>query len=152
MEKRLSAFELKVIELHNLLLNERQVALRCLETVQESLEILRNNSNPDHEKGLQDSVIKRFEYTIDYFWKYLKLYMVENEKMEVLVSSPKAILKEAFTVGLIRDDELRVLEKALNSRNLTSHMYHEEVSLDILDQVPKCYESMLQIINRLKIK
>src|SRR3990167_10214533 len=130
---------------------KKETLLRCLETVKESLEILKNNSNPEHEKGLQDSVIKRFEYTIDNFWKYLKLYMVDSEKMEILVSSPKAILKEAFSVGLINEYELCILEKALNSRNLTSHIYHEEISLDILEQVPKYYEVMLQIINILKV-
>ncbi len=127
---------------------KKETLLRCLETVEEGLKILQENTIPEHEKALQDSVIKRFEYTIDNFWKFIKLYMTEKEHIELIVSSPKAILKEALTYNLIKDEEFQLLEQALNSRNLTSHIYHEEISLDILEKVPSYHKCMVSLLSR----
>ena len=35
----------------------------------------RNPNDPDIEETLQDSMIQRFEYSFDSFWKYLKNYL-----------------------------------------------------------------------------
>ncbi|HBR70360.1 TPA: hypothetical protein DIC20_04345 [Candidatus Dependentiae bacterium] len=130
---------------------KRATLFRCLETVKESLELLKENAIPAYEKSLKDSVIKRFEYTIDNFWKFIKLYLTEHEKIDLHISSPKGILKEAVTNNIITTDEFKFLEQALNARNLTSHIYREEISLNILENIPVYYKNMLDILKRLTL-
>jgi|AntAceMinimDraft_17_1070374.scaffolds.fasta_scaffold00320_3 nucleotidyltransferase substrate binding protein (TIGR01987 family) len=130
---------------------KKNTIFRCLEMVRESLELLRENAIPEYEKSLQDSVIKRFEYTIDNFWKFIKLYLTEHEKIDLHLSSPKGILKEAVTNSIITTDEFKTLVQALNSRNLTSHVYREEISLSILEKIPAYYEAMVDLLKKLTL-
>ena len=130
---------------------KKNTIFRCLEMVRESLELLRENAIPEYEKSLQDSVIKRFEYTIDNFWKFIKLYLTEHEKIDLHLSSPKGILKEAVTNSIITTDEFKTLVQALNSRNLTSHVYREEISLSILEKIPAYCEAMVDLLKKLTL-
>lgn len=42
---------------------------------------------------MRDGLIQRFEYSIDSFWKFLKMYLEEVQKVSIEPASPKAILK-----------------------------------------------------------
>ena len=44
---------------------------------------------------VRDSAIKRFEITVDLFWKMLKTYIEVN--YGIIVNSPKTVIKEAYT-------------------------------------------------------
>ena len=46
-------------------------------------------------------------------------------------------MKEAFSYGLITDDKIWV--QLLNDRNLTSHIYKEEIADEICERIIKTY-------------
>lgn len=52
---------------------------------------------------LYDGAIQRFEFTYEIAWKLLKAYL-EYQGI-VSISSPRAVFKEAFSVGLIENQE-----------------------------------------------
>lgn len=124
---------------------------KALETLEESLLIISDPQNQRLYDSLRDSVIQRFEYSIDTFWKFLKIYMQEKEKIDLEVSSPRIILRHAETVGLIDKELHKVLIDCLADRNLTSHVYNEETADSILKNIPIYYKTMKSIIDNLKI-
>lgn len=74
-------------------------------------------------------------------WKTLQLYL-EHEGFEI--SGPRAVLKRAFILGLISDqDEADVWMQMLNDRNLTSHAYDETLAARIYTRIVQDYVSRL---------
>ena len=58
-------------------------------------------------------------------WKTLKLYFLEGRGITMLY--PKEIIKQFFQEELITEEVYILLIDALNSRNLLSHVYNEEI-------------------------
>ena len=63
-----------------------------------------------------DATIQRFEFTFELSWKFLKDFFFERG---LELNYPKEIIKEAFSVNLIDDENLWI--KMLRDRNMTSH-------------------------------
>lgn len=82
-----------------------------------------------------DGVIQRFEFTFELCWKTLRLFLL-NEG--IITKSPKETLKEAFRYGLIEDQELFL--DMLEDRNLTSHIYSEDISKQIVSRIKRKYK------------
>ena len=63
-------------------------------------------SSPDNEYYMffRDSLIQRFEYCTDMFWKMLCEFIVEQDGIDV-PASPKAVLKQAFDISLIDETQ-----------------------------------------------
>lgn len=75
---------------------------------------------------VRDAAIQRFEYTFEALWKFLKEYLKEKEG--VACHSPKSCFREAFSTGLLSEDETVKFLEMTDDRNMTSHTYKEEVS------------------------
>ncbi|HXW86422.1 MAG TPA: nucleotidyltransferase substrate binding protein, partial [Candidatus Bathyarchaeia archaeon] len=56
---------------------------KALRTIEKGLAKIKETSDVDTLEMFRDSIIQRFEYTIDSFWKFLKIYL--EEKLNVLV-------------------------------------------------------------------
>lgn len=103
--------------------------------------LLRLNESIDESKSnplsstLKDGVIQRFEFCYEICWKLIKYYL-ENEGIQE-AKSPKSTFREAFKIGIIEDGEKWI--DMLNDRNLTSHVYDEEVALDIYGKILSTY-------------
>ena len=80
---------------------------------------------------LRDGLIQRFEFTFELAWKTLKA-MFEAEGI-IGLNSPKTVLREAFSAGLIERDELWL--SMLNDRNTTAHIYSEEKAAEICGKI-----------------
>jgi nucleotidyltransferase substrate binding protein (TIGR01987 family) len=92
----------------------------------------------------RDSLIQRFEYCTDMFWKLLKDFIAEKHGVEVL-ASPKAVLKQAVDLHIINDEQYKLLLQAVNDRNLSSHAYHEDVAEEISGHVQAYYLLMQNV-------
>jgi len=125
---------------------------KALATLKKSLIIIEDPKNQHLYESLRDSVIQRFEYSIDTFWKFLKFYIQETEKVDLEASSPRIILRQAETVGLIDKQQHEILIDCLADRNLTSHVYNEETADSILKNIPLYYETMKSITDKLNVK
>ncbi|MHB8362687.1 MAG: HI0074 family nucleotidyltransferase substrate-binding subunit [Patescibacteria group bacterium] len=89
----------------------------------------------DVEKNdiVRDSAVKRFEISVDLFWKMLKTYIEIN--YGIIVSSPKTTIKEAYKQGLIEYDSSYL--DLIDLRNETSHMYKEEIAEKVYNFIPE---------------
>ncbi|MBV1821877.1 nucleotidyltransferase substrate binding protein, partial [Bacteroidales bacterium MSK.15.36] len=80
---------------------------------------------------LRDGIIQRFEFTFELAWKTLK-EVFEDEGL-IGLNSPKSVLKEAFSAGIIQDEKLWM--NMLMDRNSTSHMYSESNAIEICKNI-----------------
>ncbi len=96
---------------------------KCLKKFEEVLSLEKNDV-------LIDSAIKRFELCFELSWKTLKNFL---EKEGILCRSPRSCLKEAFSMGLIQNEDewLSILE----DRNLSVHTYDETLAEELYDRL-----------------
>lgn len=76
---------------------------------------------------------------------------MENEGIQE-AKSPKSTFREAFKIGIIEDGEKWIA--MLNDRNLTSHIYDEEVAFDIYGKILLTYFKQMNnmhILLKLKV-
>ncbi len=96
----------------------------------------------------RDATIKRFEYTFEIIWKLVKCYLEEIEG--VVVNSPKSCFKQAFKTSILDEEESILSLEMTDDRNLTSHTYLEDVAEQIYYKIPRYYELMANIFERIK--
>lgn len=85
------------------------------------------------DEYMRDSAIQRFEFTFELAWKAMKAYL-ESEK-GLKVHSPRDAIRAAFQVGLI-GEEIAWIEM-IETRNLTSHVYREEMAERVYGCLPR---------------
>jgi nucleotidyltransferase substrate binding protein (TIGR01987 family) len=96
---------------------------------------------------LRDGVIQRFEFTFELAWKTLKA-VFEDEGL-IGLNSPKSVLREAFAAELINDDELWL--DMLNDRNSTSHIYNEQLAIEICQNILERYvQAFVDLLYRIE--
>lgn len=108
-------------------------SLQKVETVLASFEKAINKAklekNSDDFEFFHDSVVQRFEYSIESVWKLMKIVLREVESLECF--SPKDCVKQMFKLGYI--DNIEGWLEMLNARNVTSHLCGEEYAEDIYE-------------------
>lgn len=87
----------------------------------------------------RDGLIQRFEFTFELAWKTLKS-LFEDEGL-IGMNSPKTVLREAFSAGLIQDEEIWL--SMLHDRNSTAHMYSEKIAIEICNNITSKYISVM---------
>jgi len=117
----------------------------------ESIAILLQKRNVRKEEDeflllvFQESLIKRFEYSVDTLWKYLKIYL--EKKHGKLQKSPKDVFRECLRVGLLSEQQTKQALDMIDDRNMTSHTYNETIATEISEAIPHHYKLMKDIIN-----
>ena len=86
-----------------------------------------------------DGVIQRFEFTFELSWKLMKMYLEYVGISEI--RSPRAIIREAYSYGLIEDGEQWI--DMMIDRNKTSHLYDQEEAKLIYNKVKSTYNLLL---------
>ena len=104
----------------------------ALHRLKESAVELEKNNTRD---VVRDGVIQRFELTYDLAWKTTKEYLEDVGIVDK--SSPKAVIKEAYTQKIITNEQNWLL--MLKDRNLTSHVYKEDMAQEIVERITGCY-------------
>lgn len=110
-------------------LNNFQNALERLK------EAVKEYREPNSSNVIRDGVIRRFEFTYELAWKTTKVYLEDIGIVEV--NSPKAVIKEAYAQKLLADEKNWLL--MLNDRNMTSHVYKEEMAEEIAERISNQY-------------
>lgn len=118
----------------NLLNEKRDLAIRALATLDESLVA-------EYNIFVRDSAIQRFEYTTEAVWKYLQFYLKELEG--IVCNSPKSCMREAKKAGILNDVEAESSLEMIDDRNLTSHTYHEKIANMLFAKLP-VYSSLMR--------
>ncbi len=126
-------------------------ATKALATLDEAIRLLADPKHRALRKSLRDSMIQRFEYSIDTFWKFIKIYLQEYHRLQIPVGSPRAIIDMALQAQLIAPDEQKKISLALRARNETSHAYNESLAEEIAANIPEFYATLSVIIARIQI-
>lgn len=95
----------------------------------------------------EDSVIKRFEYTYEAFWKFLKKYLEQLRDVQD-INSPRKVFYAAVKHELCTSDEGDIFLDMLDDRNATAHTYNIESVRLILSDVPRYCSVMASAISR----
>jgi len=100
-------------------------------------------------RSYRDSCIKRFEFVLDLFWKYIKLYLDVALKLPIEINAPKPIVREACKAKLVSPDDAETILKIIDDRNMSSHIYKEEIADQIGARIPASYELMKKYAEKL---
>ena len=95
-------------------------------------------SAPDDDL-LQSGLVQTYEYTFELAWKTLKDYLT-LEGFEV--RSPRETIRQGFQSGYIMNGEDWL--QALADRNLTTHIYDNEIIIRVLNGIFERYFFLLQ--------
>lgn len=81
----------------------------------------------------RDGAILRLVYTFEAIWKAAALLLEEREGLAV--RSPKEVIRAARRVKLLDDDDAEEAIRIADDRNLTVHMYKQEVGEAIAERL-----------------
>ncbi|MDD2212853.1 MAG: nucleotidyltransferase substrate binding protein [Clostridia bacterium] len=110
---------------------------KALQRLKEAAEEFQKDVSND---VIRDGVIQRFEFTYELAWKTTKNYL---ESIGIVdKNSPKVVFKEAYEQKLLGHEENWLL--MLNDRNMTSHVYKEEMAEEIAERIINMYIQELE--------
>ncbi|MCR4317475.1 MAG: nucleotidyltransferase substrate binding protein [Planctomycetes bacterium] len=102
---------------------------------------LEENPINEYSKLEQEGIIQRFEYTFELAWKTIKdklFYEGYDEK------TPRAVIRKAFEVGFISEDDTEIWLDSLDKRNILSHTYDEKKALEALEAIRDNYYPVIE--------
>ncbi len=85
-------------------------------------------------------LVALYEICFEQSWKAMKELLENSGTSEAKTGSPKLILKTAYQMGLIKEEELWL--RALQARNNVAHSYNKAIALSIVQEVKQSYYSM----------
>lgn len=116
--------------------------LHALAQLEQAVAIYQNSRQ---DALYRDGLIQRFEFTVELAWKSIKEYL-EDQGSTVPISTPRAVLKDAFAAGMIQDGES--WNKIITARNITSHVYDEATAIGVADDIANLYLPHLQALGK----
>jgi nucleotidyltransferase substrate binding protein (TIGR01987 family) len=108
---------------------------------------LQTDCDEDDILAYRDSVIKRFEFSYDLTWKFLKTYLEITFSITAL--SPKKVFRECFDQNILDEQETQQFLDMVDDRNLTAHTYSEDMSEQISLRIISYYETMHTALKRI---
>lgn len=126
---------------------------QALSTLKTGIELFQkhlSSNDEDISLSMQDSMIQRFEYCTDLFWKTIKIYMEDFEKIIIKYNTPKEIIRQATLARIISEEEGSKCIEMIKNRNETSHIYHREIADIIAGKIPEFYNLIHAIIDRVE--
>lgn len=122
-----------------------EAAINANSQLSVSLEKLEINIDSLDYKQYRDSVIKRFEFTIDALHKFLKAYLVAEHGFDEDIMSPRNIFRFSLDSQIVANNQFTSLIRAIEDRNRTSHTYNEELA-EVVCQRIYDHEKVMRII------
>lgn len=83
-----------------------------------------------------------YEICFEQSWKAMKEMLFGSGIETAATGSPKAIIKEAYSNGMIQDEHLWL--NALADRNNVAHAYNHAIAKDIVQNTKEKYVAMFQ--------
>ena len=87
-----------------------------------------------------DSVIQRFEFTTELFWKFLKALL--EYKGVTVNAAPIDVIRAAKVAGVLPADDQWIA--LVRDRNITSHTYDDAQAMAIYERVKNIYTAMFK--------
>ena len=112
---------------------------------------LKEALNEEESELMIDAVLHRYEFTFELAWKTLKDYL-EYLGVTMNTGSPREVIKESFAHELISDGEVWI--KMMLARNSLSHLYDEETSREVYEEIKNEYiyqiEKLVETLEKTK--
>ena len=112
---------------------------------------LKEALNEEESELMVDAVLHRYEFTFELAWKTLKDYL-EYLGVTMNTGSPREVIKESFAHELISDGEVWI--KMMLARNSLSHLYDEETSREVYEEIKNEYiyqiEKLVETLEEVK--
>ena len=89
----------------------------------------------------RDGFIQRFEFCFEILWKCAKDYLRDVEGLDA--ASPKKVIRMSREVGLLTEEETEQALEMANDRNQTSHLYDEQMAIELVERI-KGYDALMQ--------
>lgn len=109
----------------------------------ENLEDIYKYEEP-YENVVLTGLVALYEICFEQAWKAMKELLENGGAPEAKTGSPKMILKSAYQMGLIADEELWL--GALQARNNVAHAYNKAIALDIVQSAKTLYFAMFSAL------
>src|SRR3989339_1798456 len=118
------------------ILNERFFSTKkSLARFKESIDRLKNCTQESDRSFFRDSVVQRFEFTYEVFWKFLRAYLDQKRALDVSqIGNPRTTFRAAHLEALLSIQELEDCLKMIEDRNQTSHTYDETFAEELANQ------------------
>lgn len=94
------------------------------------------------------SLIKHFELVYEMLWKYLKQLLLEEYGIETIGS--KTIFRMAYDQEVISEEQLTLLLRMVEIRNVASHVYDEEIIEQLCKEILVYYHVIVTVIAQVK--
>jgi nucleotidyltransferase substrate binding protein (TIGR01987 family) len=97
-------------------------------------------------QAARDSIIQRFEFSIELFWKYMRVFMETGKQIKLETIASCDIVRSACQYRFISEDDAQHCIDMIRSRNLTSHIYKEDIAEQLVRDIPSHYELMKKLL------
>lgn len=121
------------------IINQLSLLDQCIKTFTQAI-----HDDTGHEY-MRDTIIQRFEYSIELSWKTLKKLF--EYKWFSDLKYPKDIIRKAYEIDLIQDVEIWIT--LIDHRNTLSHVYSWEQAEDIFEYIKDHYQLFEQLAHNL---
>jgi len=119
----------------------------------ENFEKYSDASDPDEKekiyRAFRDSLIQRFELSVDLFWKYVKRYLQKKVKQAIEINAPRPVIRDACRAKLISEEDAEDILTMIDDRNMSSHIYKEEIAEQISSRIINHYQIIKKCADRL---
>jgi nucleotidyltransferase substrate binding protein (TIGR01987 family) len=102
---------------------------RAVNSLESIIETIKTKTNDEYFDVFRDSVIKRFEFSIETAKKLMGKYI---EYIDTRINGQKMILKKAFEFDLIED---KIWFEMIDDRNITAHEHSEVLAMELLNSI-----------------
>ncbi len=131
---------------------QHEMVSRALDTLARILQQIENGEYYTLEQ-VTDSAIKKFEYSLEMFWKFLKSYLQEVLLIDVKqIYSPRSVFKASVQAAILLPEELKTCINMVEDRNRTAHAYQEVMAEKVFKNIPTHFEFMRSVLERLNSK
>ena len=110
----------------------------CIDALMECIDAYKSNTNEQMQSFIEDSCVKRFEFTVETAWKTMKKYLKEVYGKDDKELTMNNIFRLMEGYGFIKSWE--VWRAYYDQRNDTSHEYNRSKALNLL----KSMDSLLE--------
>ncbi len=93
-----------------------------------------------YDNVILTGLVGLYEICFEQSWKAMKEILQLNGVAEGETGSPRQILKTAYQLGMIKDEQVWL--NALVTRNNVAHAYNQAVALDIISQTKDIFYQM----------
>ncbi|MBO5372885.1 MAG: nucleotidyltransferase substrate binding protein [Lachnospiraceae bacterium] len=96
--------------------------------------------NEPYSNVVLTGLVALYEICFEQSWKAMKEILENDGVSESQTGSPRQILKLAYQMKMIKDEEIWI--DALKTRNNVAHSYNQEIAIDIVRQTKEKFYTM----------